>query len=559
MKKVLALILSALLILGALPAAAFAADDALPLIFVTDIHHHAKVNSVPVTLSTAEDPYGYVVSNGKMTVESAAILDAFLKKAAQSDSEYVIITGDISDNGTEAEVSAVSAKLAAFESESGKTVLACVGNHETYDERYSSLKDANYADRFKQYYASLGFDKALAVDTASASYTVDLNDEYRLIMIDTNNFSQARIDWIEAQVNAAKNDGKTLISVTHFSLFEHYSIQQLAHDSVVDPQFGLADKFIDWGIQYNFSGHTHELDTAVYTNNKGSVYDVTCGALTTYPACWKTAVFAPDKVTLGTGYVTEIDPSLVPDGLQEEALGLMTDDFRAYAKKLFLEGSYRQIGSYITTGYVVYAAKLDYTRDADIIALLDQIVPRAKEALAMPLYGENSLASMAKKYHFALPESDYPDLLAAACELYAQHCAGNENCSVYTPLGKLIVNGLGAVLNYALDPLSPDDYAAVITWAFDTFDLPVNITPYLTQFASNTISESDVIEYIVLYAISPVFDDFMKDPTPADVSATLPACGKKESEVNSLIEKIRKFFNTIMLFLNSLFAFISRR
>ena len=556
MKKYLAILLSIVMIFGVCSVAAAAADKNLSLTVVTDVHHSLADTSKPITGSTEEDPFGYTVSNGKMTAESAAIVDEFLKQAAANDSQYVIVTGDISDTGSPEDAAAIAAKLEAFEASSGKTVLCVIGNHDLMRGTVAQFKEA---------YANLGYDKALTVDPDSASYTADLNDTYRLIAIDSNNFNQALVDWIAAQVEQAKADGKKLISVTHFSLFSHYTVQQVVHTSVIDKQWNIADKFIEWGIKFNFSGHTHELDIGEYTNSDGVVYDIVGGALTTYPACYRTAVFGKDGVKIDTKYIKSVDASLVPEGLAEQAQSLLENDFPSYAKKLFTEGSYRQLVTFITPAYVKAVAKLDAEKDADIIAMLDTVVPRLAEAITMPLYAPVvaedeerplSLQEIALNYGFEIPETEYKDLLEIACEIYAAHCAGDENYPVYSTVGQAAFNGLGAALDYALEPLSEDDYNKLITWALNKVDLPVNVPDVLKQLTASTVSRTDGIEYFLLYAVSPIVNDFTKDPAPSDVKITLPNYGYEENAALTALKKFRKFFEMVLAFLNALFSFL---
>ena len=556
MKRICAVLLSAVMLLGMLTVAVSAADADLKLTVVTDVHHSLADTTKPITKSTADNPFGHTVSNGKMTAESAAIVDEFLKQAAANDSQYVIVTGDISDTGSPEDAAAIAAKLEAFEQSSGKTVLCVIGNHDLMHSTTAQFKEA---------YANVGYDRALAVDEASASYTADLGDGYRLIAIDSNNVNQALMDWTEAQVKQAKKDGRKVVTVTHFSLFSHYTVQQVVHTSVIDKKWNIADKFIEWGVKYNFSGHTHELDIGEYANNNGVVYDIASGALTTYPACYRTAVFGKEGVQIDTKYITSVDGSLIPEGLSAEAAQLLQQDFRAYAKKMFMEGSYKQLVTFITPGYIKAVAKLDAEKDADIIALLEKAVPRLAEAITMPLYapaaaeGEEqplSLEAIAAGYGFAIPETEYKNLLEIGCEIYAAHCAGDENYPVYSTVGQAAFNGLGAALNYALEPLSEEDYHKLLTWALTKVNLPVNVPDALTKLTAETVSKSDGIEYILLYAVSPIVNDFTRDPAPSDVSVTLPGYGYEENEAFSLLKKLRKYFDMLLAFLHSLFSFL---
>ena len=73
MKKICAILLSAVMLLGMLSVAVSAADADLKLTVVTDVHHSLADTTKPITKSTADNPFGHTVSNGKMTAESAAI------------------------------------------------------------------------------------------------------------------------------------------------------------------------------------------------------------------------------------------------------------------------------------------------------------------------------------------------------------------------------------------------------------------------------------------------------------------------------------------------------
>lgn len=558
MRKLVAVILSVLIVMGCVPFA-YAESGDLSLIVATDIHYHKKDSTTQITKSTEENPFGHTVSNGKLTAESAAIFDEFLKEAAESDCDYVLITGDISDNGEIENVQAAVEKLEAFERSSGKTVIACMGNHEAYhgDQGFYVVKGLT-GPEFREYYKNLGYDIALDVDESSASYTVDLNSKYRLICIDSNVMNDRLVEWIGQQAEKAAKDGKNLISASHLSLFPHYEMESLASGSVIDESYGLPDKFIEWGIKFNFSGHTHELDTAEYTNDKGIVYDITSGSLTTYPCNYKTAVFTDSRVTLDTKYIEKIDTSLVPEGLAPEAAELLENDFRAYAKKMFVMGAQSEISVYIDADYIISLARLNPSKDREIIDLIRLLIPKVNEAINMPLYGENSLSSIAEKNGYNIPESEYSTFLGVIGEIYCCHCAGNEHCSSYTGLGKIAFNGLAAALSYSLDELSREDFQTVINWALNTFELPFDVPPMLGSITTGVLVNQKDIEYVLINIASPFIDDFFNDTYPDDVSAAFPGYGMNEAKTATFIVKLKQFLNTILLLLDSIFSLIFR-
>ncbi len=557
MKKIIATLLSVIIAFSC-ATIAFAADNDLSLIIATDTHIHPKDATTPITKSTDENPFGHTVSNGKLTAESYAILDEFLKEAAASDCDYILFTGDISDNGEDDMVAETVKRLEEFEKTSGKTIIACMGNHETYhlSSTKSYISGGLNGPAFREAYKNLGYDIALDIDEPTASYTVDLNSKYRLICIDTNSMSDRLVEWIGQQAEKAQKDGRYLISATHFSLFPHYKMESISSGSVINEAYGLPDKFIDWGIKFNFSGHTHELDTAQYTNKKGVVYDITSGALTTYPCNYKTAVFTDSKVKIDTKYIEKIDTSLLPEGLADEAAQLIEKDFREYAHKMFVTGAQKEISNYIRADYLINSAGLNKPEDSDIADLIRLLIPKANEAINMPLYGENSLSTIAKKHGYHISKSDYDTLFGVIAEVYCVHCAGNENCSAYTPLGRLAINGLAAALSYALDELSKEDFQMVINWALDTFELPVNISENLRNIAASALYNVKDIEYVALNIAAPIINDFLRDTDPDDATATLPGYGRNTFRMASFSVKFKQFFVTVLLVMNSIFSLI---
>ena len=108
----------------------------------------------------------------------------------------------------------------------------------------------------------------------------------------------------------------------------------------------------------------------------------------------------------------------------------------------------------------------------------------------------------------------------------------------------------------AEEPLSEEDYHKLLTWALTKVSLPVNVPDALTQLTAETVSKSDGIEYLLLYAVSPIVNDFTKDPPPSDVNVTLPGYGYEENETFSLLKKIRKYFEMLLAFLHALFSFL---
>ena len=59
-----------------------------------------------------------------------------------------------------------------------------------------------------------------------------------------------------------------------------------------------------------------------------------------------------------------------------------------------------------------------------------------------------------------------------------------------------------------------------------------------------------------MYAVSPIINDFTKDPAPSDVKITLPNYGYEDNAAASMLKKLRKYFEMILAFLHALFSFL---
>jgi len=272
MKKLLSVFLAALMLLSLCSVAASAEGDELVITVVNDTHYNS-IDTVKKANSLNED-FAHVNSAGRLYYEADAVFKAFLEQAAQNESDFIFIVGDITETGTVEQVSEITALLSAFEASTGKKVFVVPGNHDV-------LKRSK-ADFMKDY-AEFGYNEALEIDTKSASYVVDLNDEYRLIAIDAttegtgaHSVYAERLQWIAEQGEKAKADGKKLIGMHHQNLMEHMILSSIIQpNGVVSAKNEEAlEAYAKAGIKYVFTGHTHDHDIASYTAADGTViYD----------------------------------------------------------------------------------------------------------------------------------------------------------------------------------------------------------------------------------------------------------------------------------------------
>jgi len=463
-KSALSIALGAALLLS-VALFAGAADPGLKVLVASDIHYRplselpplSQVNGLP------GDPiYYHVNEKGMLSYEADAVLDAFFKKAEQSGAKYLLIPGDLSEDGYRAEHLAIAEKLEAFQKRSGIQVFVVPGNH---DFRYPDPKGRMELSDFPKVYAKLGYDKALARFGGEASYTAELSGGYRLLAIcgiyeeATNTVSPELFAWIEEQAHAAQKDGKKLVAMTHYSVLDHFLVEGFAGSLLaVEGYRGLATMLADLGVKYVFTGHVHANDISHAVTARGNkIFDVETCCLLTYPNAWREVTFSGASVKIETKYVDRIDTSLLPEGFSQAQIDRMEDDFQSYSQRFF-RAAFQSYALMIPDLTETLADALGIAEGAPAYAAIEAAVAALTEAAQLPLYGEtgsveakaSSVEALAKKAGVTLAPSEYANLLDLAGAIYVGHYAGNEDFPMESLEMVLLGQAINAVLVTAL-------------------------------------------------------------------------------------------------------------
>lgn len=559
MKKLLSVFLSMLLVLSlCVPAFAAEGSDELKVTVANDLHYNLKysfADSVKKHNSISED-YAHISSTGKLLYETAAIIEAFLEKAKANDSDVVLLPGDLVELGTVEEHIAFAAILNEFEQTSGKHIYVIPGNHDF-------LKTT--PAQFVALYNNFGYSEALAMDTSSYSYTVDLKDGYRLLAIDSTNpgkgphgMTQERVNWIAEQCAKAKADGKKVIAMMHHSLLDHFTLTSNIHlGEAVNTDINLADVLAEGGVKYIFTGHIHIQDILSYTSESGvTIYDVSTGSLSSYPCPYREVTFG-ENVEITTKKVESIDYTNVASGISENALALAKSDFTQYTYECGAVGMRIVMTSYIKPSSLIDLMKLDTEKDAELCALVEKVGEKICEAAVMPLYtkdaaeGEQSIEALVAQFGKSIPESKYTDLIDILVTIYLACQNGDEDFPGYTKEMLITTRGFAALLAYTLEDVSAEDYALVLQLLFDS--LGVEVPSELLVFTGSIISIYENLEIALTSVVMPVMTNFSDDTPPADNNVTLPGYEKLVEDEPSIWEQIVEFFRKILNFFTSIF------
>ena len=563
MKKVLSLILTSVLLLTACAPAnnAFsqeitealaetvdvtAEENALNFAVASDLHYVCPTDELDHDIN--HDIYWYANRRAAMEHESSFIIDEFLNQCAEDENcEFVLIPGDIVNDGKVIveQHTDMAAKFKAFEEKSGKPIYLIPGNHDYGVDCEVELDD------FLSLYHDFGYAEALTVN--GASYTVDLNDEYRLIALDSTDPSKStedgltndKVEWVKEQTQKAKADGKHPILMMHHNLLDHLPLQRiLSHDFIVRKHYTTATKFADWGIKLVFTGHEHCSDGATFTTPSGNViYDFATTSLTMYPLQYRNFSITAEEIKYEVRTIEKIDTDALlqaTPGLTQEHVDLMNAGMNDYAKGFLKAGvEYRLERSLSMNQIGIEEGQPFYN-------LVNTAVSGLLKVLNEPLYGEGSIQELAAEYNLEIPDSSYSTGWDVATELVSAHYAGSENYELEGTEVTIFLRLVALVLRDDLATVADETLlmlATMLLQHFGTEGLAVNLTKLGTQVFGGVTP----VEYLILAAVSPLLYDFTVDNDGVDDNnGTLPGYGtvSKETRSASVLESLRDFFES---------------
>lgn len=303
------------------------AHTPLKLNILTDTHYYSNENG------TSGKAYDFAnLKSQKLLADSAEVLQtAFDQIASDSESDILLISGDVTNNGELNSHAEFIEMLRNFKAK-GKRVYVLTATHDYRSEGYTDgyNGDSTYKvptatrDMLFDMYREFGPDEALSVHLPSMSYIVQLCEGYRLFALndDTNlngksGFSDECFEWVSQQAEKAKKENQFIIAMTHHPLIAPSPIYEIIGRGDMLGDYKIRIKQLaDLGIQFIFTGHTHIHNVSAYQSEQGNVlYDICTASPIGYPGAIRTAYFEPDNnsVKLDTVLVNTPD-SFKKDG-----------------------------------------------------------------------------------------------------------------------------------------------------------------------------------------------------------------------------------------------------
>ena len=267
------------------------------LTFIADTHHYSK------TLGTSGRQY-YLRSGSdqKCLAETGDIIDAAFEKIAKSDTDAVLIAGDVSNDGEV--VSHLEFRKKLYRLREKKRVYLITATHDWCCDgnprRFSGGivthdVETMASDRLRDFYFDFGPCDAVSeyiTHIGTCSYVVQISDNVRVLALNDdkneNNhagFTEEHFQWIEKEIEKAENDGCLIIGMEHHLLTPHISPLITGGGTCVENREYVASRLADVGLKYMFAGHSHIQNTADFVSEKGNkIVEVNVGSLVGYPA-----------------------------------------------------------------------------------------------------------------------------------------------------------------------------------------------------------------------------------------------------------------------------------
>ncbi len=268
---------------------------------------------------------------------------AALKSKVENEGlKYLLLNGDLTYNGEYANHAALVEMLEKLEEETGVQVITLVGGKDVNNANSSSFKDGerNYitptsANQIKTLYQNLGYDIAANVyssysqTSANLSYSVELDGNYRLIVIDATYFtyqngattvsgmiSDELLEWIKTECTIARFAGQEIIGMCYWditgeSLFDSSGLLTNADT--------ITEILANAGMDYIFTAGSGKNDISEIVSDEGNViYDIMTAPLVSFPNTFRVSSFSGGEGTFVLVDADEVQPIVSRTGEEYE-------------------------------------------------------------------------------------------------------------------------------------------------------------------------------------------------------------------------------------------------
>lgn len=513
------------IILATIPLATHLVKNREPKIniaIVSDTHVMAESQ-----FEMSEEFMEYSSRGQKLLFLSEAIFKTMIDEMIEDKSDYLLLSGDLTDDGGRLSHELVASELRRYE-QSGKKAFVIPGNHDInnrssiYTLEGKTETENISAQDFYSLYREFGYDEAILREENSLSYVADLDKNHRLIAIDCSFYEVNREDgyvdgrhspnmteeisqWCKAQVERAISEGKTPIGMIHFPTLPHlgeFVYNTLgATESLVNGYESFSEMLLEAGLKYLFSGHMHSQDICKLEKDGKTLYDIETAALSNYPLPVRHFKEYKDYTDITTVSLNSIKEPYIPEFVSFEEKETLKTNLYKYAEDFVNDSMKAKIMNKIDTDTLLALFRqlgIDKTSE-QAIALAEDVY----DNMLLPFFdlsmyekGEgNSVEQIALTYGIEIPSSAYESVWDLAMSLLKNNYRGDEAFDKNSTEALLLRYSIYSAF-YIMDDYDLFGKLSVLQPELQSVDLSL-LLPALFQEDKLDLTEGEILEGIL--------------------------------------------------------------
>ena len=261
-----------------------------------------------------------------MKGSSAIIKSVFNRVAEDTETDIVIIPGDLSKNGELESHKSLIKELYKLR-ESGKKIFVITAGHD-YGDAFAFKNDqwidveGTPFDALTEMYKDFGHGDALAFDEPTHSYMAQITDNVRMLAIccDSENQPKGAMDdrlmsWAKEQLDKANADNCSVFAICHYPIIPPVPVFDLVGDTKVKEWRKVASFLADNGVELVLTGHMHiQSINEFYSESGNRLIDVCTACLVGSPAKYR-KITVDENSTLNIETLDVGDFDGVPEGV----------------------------------------------------------------------------------------------------------------------------------------------------------------------------------------------------------------------------------------------------
>ena len=284
-------------------------------------------------------------SDQKMLAKSKGTITAALEEIKKSDAEFLLIAGDLSNDGERCSHEEIREILYEFKKHIPVYVITathdwcCDGNPRRFegDKVYHDV-DTIPPEELHEFYKDFGLNDSISqfhTHQDKVSYVVRPSEGVTVFCLDDDQngeggsgYSDEHFKWITEQTQKAKERGDIVFGMQHHHLHLTEFDRVINGRGSVEYREKLCNKFADIGFPLMFTGHSHMHHIRrIDSSNGNPFFEVNVGSISGYPAPIVYCEATKDGVDIKTDHLksfTYNGKTYTNDYLKEHATGMFT-------------------------------------------------------------------------------------------------------------------------------------------------------------------------------------------------------------------------------------------